>query len=303
MPERFADRLPGVGIPEPCRVVLAARQDRLAVGAEGRGPDTARMIETFPGGMEPGLPAPQVRPDDVSQVVGTRGASRTSRSACPSQSIPSSNFSFPKRSRARSKARRAACIWGESFTSGPDPLRVGPLALGFLQGVGHGRVEPGVPEEPHGDDRDHGDQQQRRRPGHHPGLVPPGPPRQPLVPPLAIRRDRLVGQPVLEVLGQGARRGVSVLRLRAIALRQIASRRAGGGRPADRPERRERAAPRSPAGRLRRPGRRTATGRSGGSRASPPGCRRRWPGRPRSSGPPPAPGSCTPACPAPCRSP
>ena len=90
-------------------------------------------------------------------------------------------------------------------------------------------------------------------------------------------RHRLVGQPVLDVLGQGPRRGVAVLgpqrhRLQADRLQRRGDpaadlARAAGTRPAR---------PRCSSSRRRR-ARRTAAGRSAGSRASPPGCTRRWP--------------------------
>ena len=43
----------------------------------------------------------------------------------------------------------------------------------------------------------------------HPRLMPPRPPRQPRTPALPVGRDRLVGQPPLDVVGQGTRRGVA----------------------------------------------------------------------------------------------
>src|SRR5262249_25372649 len=44
-------------------------------------------------------------------------------------------------------------------------------------------------------------------------LVPSPPARQPRRDRVAVGRDRLVGQPVLDLVGQGARRGVALFRL------------------------------------------------------------------------------------------
>ena len=116
---------------------------------------------------------------------------------------------------------------------------------------------------------------QRRDRRRHRRAVPPRPRRASRDERLAPGRDRLVGHPALEVVGQGPRPRRSGPPARvAIALRQTASsaRSIDGSSCA----RRRELAPlhRCGAPRRRRPPR-TAACRSAGSRAWPPGCRRR----------------------------
>ena len=179
-----------------------------------------------------------------SQFVGTRGHVADVAEGMPQPEHPFVELLFFEEVAGQVQGRASCPHPGAvTFLLGEISLRVGPLTLGLLPSAGHGRIEPGVPEEQHRGDRDHGDHQQRCCTGYHPGLVSPGPPRQPLVPSLAIRRDRLVGQPVLEVLGQGARRGVPVLRLRRdrLAADRLQGTQAGDSREGC-PERRDRAA-------------------------------------------------------------
>ena len=91
-----------------------------------------------------------------------------------------------------------------------------------------------------GADRDEGHHQECRRPGLGPGAVMTGPPGEPPTPPLRVGRDRFIGEPMLDVLGQVARRGIPVLgpeghRLQADRLQAGATpfviRRGGGKSP------------------------------------------------------------------------
>jgi hypothetical protein len=88
---------------------------------------------------------------------------------------------------------------------GDPPLLIGqgPLARDPLVG----------PAQEHVAQRqaDHGRHQEHAEPRGD-GAVPPAPAGQPGRQRLAIHRGRLVGQPVLQVVGQGPRRGVPILR-------------------------------------------------------------------------------------------
>src|SRR5439155_1264291 len=85
--ERFSDGLACRRVPEPGRLVQAARHDRLAVGAEGRPPDLAAVPlepeELLPAGRvpQPDLPQPlnpaSARDDLAVRTPGHR-ADRTS---------------------------------------------------------------------------------------------------------------------------------------------------------------------------------------------------------------------------------
>ena len=110
---------------------------------------------------------------------------------------------------------------------------------------------------------------------------------------LAIGRHRLVGQPVLDVVGQCLGRGVAVFR-------PAAPWPSGRSPPAARaivrihcPRAAEIALPDLASGRCRCRRPRSAAGRSARSTRSPRGCRHRWPGRADPSVRRPAPGSCS----------
>ena len=149
------------------------------------------------------------------------------------------------------------------------------------------------------DDRNHrqGDGRRRKQPDgtDHQGLVPAGPPRGPRGQPFAIGRDRLVRQPVLDVVGKVLGRLVAVRRLQRHGLQADGFQRAGNVH-VDRAGRRKLASLHVLQDDFHARGldRRMAGQQAVERRAR--GYRRRWQGRADPIGRRPARDSCTAAC-------
>ena len=150
-----------------------------------------------------------------------------------------------------------------------------------------------------GNDRDRGDNQRRRRRRSNQRPMPPRPARRSLHPGVGQRGHGLVGQPVFQIIAQGARRRITLALIEGHRL-EANHFQALGDLRSELPRRRGTARSERTA-RLRRDRpaaiRPTAAPcRSASSRASPRGCRRRWPGRADRAGRRLVRGSCMAAC-------